>query len=144
MTCDPSLRNDCANSHPNGPPPMTNRRRGSAVKSKTFSLVKYPASARPGIVGVFGRRSRSDERLLESQRVAFNHYSAGSDKPRLTEKHSDAIFTQSPCGVGPADARAGSRRIRSITHGKSTLIPSGVCAPKSSAVRISAYSRACG
>src|SRR5205814_1599121 len=43
------------NSQPSGPPPITSRRRGNSVSSKTFSLVRKPASTRPGIDGVSGR-----------------------------------------------------------------------------------------
>ena len=44
-------RTACASSQPMGPPPMTASRRGSSVSEKTVSLVRKPASARPGISG---------------------------------------------------------------------------------------------
>ena len=51
----PSRRKACASSQPIGPAPTTSRRRGRSVKEKIVSLVRKPASARPGTGSVAAR-----------------------------------------------------------------------------------------
>ncbi len=57
-TCDtlaPKRAKHCVNSEPMGPPPSTTKRFGRSRKFQTVSLVKNPASAKPGIGGTNGR-----------------------------------------------------------------------------------------
>src|SRR5579864_5942361 len=140
MVSAPKRQNACASSQPSGPPPMTSRRRGNSVRSKTFSLVRKPASARPGIEGVSGRAPVAISAFLKRSRAP----SAVSASAPV--KHAWPKNTSTPAAVSRRTEsarlmRARIPRMRSISAGKSTRISAGVRAPYCSAWRISAYRR---
>ena len=94
-TCDPNRQNACANSHPNGPPPITRRRRGHSVRSNASSLVKYPACSRPGMIVGTGRAPVAISALPKRMVASPTMTASASGEPRRAKVQIDAGKLQS-------------------------------------------------
>ena len=74
-----------------GPAPMTARRDGRCVSSNTFSLVRKPASRRPGTSGWWARAPVAMTAFLNESRVPLTSTVSGPVKrasPRKTSTPS--------------------------------------------------------
>ncbi len=128
----------CASSQPSGPPPITSKLEGSAVSSKTVSLVRKPASANPGIEGSTERDPVAIIAFLKRKRIPVDvEDRIPTGEARGAEKRSIPAAARR-AAESTRLIRVRMRRTRSIASGKSTWISAGGRAPKLAALRISA------
>jgi hypothetical protein len=140
VTSLPNRRNVCASSQPIGPAPITVNRRGSSRSENTVSLVRYPASARPGTGSATARppvamiaRANSSRRpstsmTLRETNLAWPKYTS---TPSERSRSAESLRAMRAC----------NRRMRPIAAAKSTLAEP-VRTPNSAASRTASTARA--
>mmetsp|Transcript_74469 Transcript_74469/g.241797 ORF Transcript_74469/g.241797 Transcript_74469/m.241797 type:complete len:331 (-) Transcript_74469:210-1202(-) len=143
VTWEPKRLKACDNSTPMGPAPITARRGGARSKLKMFALVRYGASARPGIGGTLARAPVQITAFLKRSVCSPTLISLRPMKtPRPTKASAPAAVVLLWESTGAIWALR--RRMRSMTLAKSASASSRgrLTPPNKSACARSAAARA--